>query len=121
MTQLEQIKDEVIAQVIGAANFRLRPHDVEKTVSYKFGASMSAVRQAVKNLVEEGELAYVYRDPCSYLEIPAIESHHAARPMQVIFDSHGEPWICDAGIDTSKDPAEQGCWACGDLAFTRND
>ena len=121
MTQMEQIKDEVIVRVIGAASFRLRPHEVEKTVSDELRVPLSAVKEAVKDLVEEGELAYVYRDPCHYLEIPPIESHHAARPMDVVFDSDGEPWICDAGADPSTDLAKQGCWRCGDLAFTRND
>jgi len=121
MTETEQIKDEVIVRVIGADNFRLRPHEVEKAVAEKLEVSKFAVKDAVKDLVEEGELTYVYRDPCNYLEIPPMESHHAARPMEVVFDSHGEPWICDAGVDSSKDPMSQGCWACGDLAFTRND
>ena len=121
MTQFEHTKDEVIVRVIAAANFRIRPYEVEKSVSDKLGISLAAVKEAVKELVEEGELRYVYRDPCHYLEIPPSESHHAARPMKVIFDSHGEPWICDAGVDPSKDPIGQGCWACGDLAFTRND
>jgi hypothetical protein len=121
MVQIEQIKDEIIVRVIGANNFRLKPQEVEKNLADTLGVPKSQVREAVKDLVEEGELTYVYRDPCNYLEIPPMENHHAARPMEVIFDSHGEPWICDAGVDPARDPISQGCWACGDLAFTRND
>ena len=121
MTQREQIKDGVIVRVIGAPGFRLRPHEVEKSVSDELGVPLSAVKEAVRDLVEEGELAYVYRDPCSYLEIPQIESHHAARPMKVVRDSQDESWICDADVDPSSDLEEHGCWRCGDLAFTRDD
>lgn len=121
MTPLEQTKNEVIAQVIGAANFRLRPHEVEKTVSHKLEASMSAVRAAVYDLVENGDLVFAYHDPYHYLEIPAAEAHHAARPMKVITDADGESWICDAGVDASADLEGQGCWRCRDLPFTRDD
>lgn len=49
------------------------------------------------------------------------ERHHAARPMKVVADDKGCRWICDADVDESEDLEKQGCWRCGDLAFTRND
>ena len=49
------------------------------------------------------------------------EPHHAARPMKVVVDRDGCRWLCDAGVDESRDLKEQGCWRCGDLAFTRDD
>jgi hypothetical protein len=49
------------------------------------------------------------------------EPHHAARPMKVVVDDRGCRWLCDADVDESKDLKEQGCWRCGDLAFTRDD
>ena len=121
MNEFEGIKDEIMVQMIGATNHRLRPHEVEKSLSERLGISAFTAREAVKGLVKEGELVFTYRDPCSYLEIPPVEAHHAARPMAVVTDAHGESWICDAGVDRSGDLAGQGCWACGDLPFTRND
>jgi len=49
------------------------------------------------------------------------EPHHAARPMRVVEDDDGCKWLCDAAVDERKDLKEQGCWRCGDLAFTRDD
>jgi hypothetical protein len=38
------------------------------------------------------------------------ESHSRSRPMKVVVDGEGNPWICDCEADPSKDLAEQGCW-----------
>ena len=77
--------------------------------------------EVLKELVDGGELVLTYRDPCSYVEIPVEESHHAARPMKVIPNKSGEYFICDDDADPSGDLLEQGCWRCGDLAFTPSD
>jgi len=47
--------------------------------------------------------------------------HPGARPMKVFRDTEGCLWLCDKGIDPSGSFADQGCWRCRDLAFTRND
>ena len=47
--------------------------------------------------------------------------HRSARPMEVVRDKKGEWWICDKGVNKSRDLAKQGCWRYGDLAFTRED
>jgi hypothetical protein len=47
--------------------------------------------------------------------------HPDGRPMQVFLDDDGCMWLCDKDIDPHKGFAEQGCWRCKDLAFTRND
>jgi hypothetical protein len=47
--------------------------------------------------------------------------HTPARPMKVIIDDKGTPWLCDKGVDPEGSLAEQGCWNCGEIAFTRND
>jgi hypothetical protein len=47
--------------------------------------------------------------------------HPSARPMEVIKDDQGVFWLCDKGVDTHHNLSEQGCWRCGDLAFTRDD
>ena len=47
--------------------------------------------------------------------------HKAARPMKVVADRNGGRWLCDKNVDEDRDLEAQGCWRCGDLAFTRND
>ncbi len=47
--------------------------------------------------------------------------HPSARPMQVVKDYKGDWWLCDKGVDPRRGLEEQGCWRCGEHAFTRND
>ena len=47
--------------------------------------------------------------------------HKAARPMKVVMADDGCAWLCDAEVDEARDLRRQGCWRCGDLAFTRDD
>ena len=54
------------------------------------------------------------------VKVPA-SPHQAARSMKVVMDERGDPWLCDAGTNPKGDLAIQGCWRCGDMAFTRND
>jgi predicted transcriptional regulator len=68
MTDEVQLKKEIMVCVSGATDHRLRPHDVEKTLSHKLGVSRQMVHQGIKDLVEQGTLAYTYRDPASYIE-----------------------------------------------------
>lgn len=49
-----------------------------------------------------------------------IAPHQAARPMKVVVDDDGCNWLCDSNIDESSDLAQQGCWRCSDMAFTRD-
>jgi streptogramin lyase len=49
------------------------------------------------------------------------EIHHAARPMKVVADEDGTRWLCDEEVDERMDLRKQGCWQCGELAFTRDD
>ena len=121
MNLFEHTKDQIMKLVSEAEGKRLRPHYVEKTISESMGISIFAVKEALNDLVQSEELVFTYRDPCSYVEIPAVESHHAARPMKVVVDAKGESWICDSAVDPSKDLTSQDCWRCGEMAFTRND
>ena len=121
MNQPQQLKDKVMAEVLGSERQRVRPQEAESVVSANLDVPMPTVREAVYDLVENGDLVFAYHDPYHYLEIPPVEGHNAARPMKVVTDAHGEPWICDAGVDPSADLEGQGCWRCGDLPFTRND
>lgn len=49
------------------------------------------------------------------------EPHTPARPMKVVMDREGTPWLCDEGVDPMGNLSKQGCWNCGEVAFTRND
>jgi hypothetical protein len=43
---------------------------VEKIITHEFKTSRSLADDVLKDLIEEGELVYTYRDPCSYVEFP---------------------------------------------------
>jgi hypothetical protein len=121
MTEMEQVKDEVMLQVLAAPSHRIQPQQVELVLAEQLDVPRSAIKDAVRDLIDAGELKFAHRDPLDYLEIAPVEPHHAARPMEVVVDGHGERWLCDEGVDRSRDLSEQGCWLCGSLAFTRDD
>jgi hypothetical protein len=117
----EQIEERILEVVSDQPNQRIRPVTLERELREELGISLHAIKAALNDLVQEESLVFTYRDPCSYVEIPVAESHRPARPMKVIRDGEGEYWICDAEVDDEQNPAEQGCWRCGGLPFTRND
>ena len=65
----QRVKDEILVSLSAASAQRLRPHDVERSLSHKLGVSTRTIHQGVKDLVEEGKLVYTYRDPDSYIEV----------------------------------------------------
>lgn len=69
--EYQGLKEEILRLVSEASGQRLRPHDLEKTFYHRPGFPVHTVRQAIRELVEEGELAYTYRDPTSYIELAA--------------------------------------------------
>jgi len=69
--EIDRLNDEIMALVSAAPNQRLRPHEMEKALAHKLGISIYTVQEAVRALAEEGRLVFTYRDPCSYIEIPA--------------------------------------------------
>ena len=108
--------------VATSKNQRLRPIEAAQILRQERGASSFAVIEAVSDLVEDGELVYAYRDPCSYVEIPCNGCdgpHRAARPMQVVTDANGDKWLCDADVDPKDGLPGSSCWECGSLNFTR--
>jgi hypothetical protein len=44
------------------------------------------------------------------MEIALRKKPSRSRPMKVVVDGQGSPWICDCDVDPSKDLAAQGCW-----------
>ena len=121
MNTQDRIRSRILNIVSNAPNHRIRPNTLHRTLVEEFGVPIQRIKDLLTDLIEERALVFTYRDPCSYIEIPVMESHRPARPMKVIRDRQGDLWLCDNQADPDKDPARQGCWRCGDLPFTRND
>ena len=119
----EDMKTRTMELVISAKDQRLRPRELERTITHEFNTSRSLAHDVIKDLIKEGELVYAYRDPCSYVEFPCDGcqgGHQAARPMKIVKDGKGDPWLCDAEAASLGDLPGQGCWSCGELPFTRS-
>ena len=122
MNMYEVHKERVMELVGSTPNQRMRPTDLRRQLLQESGLSPFVVNEIIKDLVEEEDLVYAYRDPCSYVEIPCngcTGGHKAARPMKVVIDSRGEPWLCDTEFSGTEEWLAESCSACGDLAFTR--
>lgn len=123
MNTYEMHKEAIMELVASSAHQRVRPSDVKQWIARKFEASTYTANEILKDLVREGDLVYAYRDPCSYVEIPGNGcdgAHHAARPMKVVADAKGNPWLCDDAFQEAEGFSGLGCWECGGLAFTRS-
>lgn len=121
LNRFEEVKDQVLFELLRIPSHEVPPQDLEKRLYGKSGASPVTVRDAVKSLINEGELAYTHKGPVNFVGIAPAERHHAARPMEVVKDAEGNPWLCDAGQRPSKGTPSCVCWPCGDLPFTRDD
>jgi len=117
MSQTDQVVAEIMVLVSSAVGQRMRPEEIERKLCKKQGASSSKIRDILNDLVRNRKLVVTSRNPDIYLELPSTESYKGIRSMKVVFDSHGEPWICEAHVDPSKDLAEQGGWRCKDLSY----
>jgi len=122
MNEYEMHRERVMELVGSAPNQRMRPNDLKRQLAQESGPSMYVVNEIIKDLVEDEDLVYTYRDPYSYVEIPCNGcegGHQAARPMKVVMDSRGSLWLCDKDFGESEDLLAENCWNCGDLPFTR--
>ena len=45
------------------------------------------------------------------------EPEYPGRPLEYVKDKDGNGWLCDKGIDKSKDLRAQGCWRCDEVTF----
>jgi hypothetical protein len=93
MNRKDQLAGEIMVMVSSAREQRLRPHEIQKELSTKFSVPLSMVKDVLKELVEGERLVFTYRDPCNYVEIPYTEVNTGARPLKVIVDGDGEPWL----------------------------
>jgi hypothetical protein len=121
--EYDLFKMRIVELVATSKNQRIRPIHAIQTLTRERDISASAVKGALEKLVNEGELVYTYRDPCSYVEIPCNGcdgEHLAARPMKTVIDDSGNAWLCDADIKSSDYLYGQNCWEYGSLNFTRS-
>ena len=68
MNQYRRLKEETLHLVSDAPDERLTPHEAAHVLSHALRVSWWTVQQAFRDLVEEGDLVYTYRDPTSFLE-----------------------------------------------------
>ncbi len=73
----KQIKTRIMAIVSGASKHRIRPIDLERALVDEGEESKTAIKRALAELVQERKVVYSYRDPCSFVELPAVESNSA--------------------------------------------
>jgi hypothetical protein len=74
MRDIGELKSRVLELVAKAPERRIRPIDLERAILGEGGSSKTALKQALNALVQAEKLVYTYRDPCSFLELPALES-----------------------------------------------
>lgn len=114
---------ERIMELVGSArNQRMRPIELTQQLAKESGLSANEVNKIIKELVDEEDLVFSFRDPCSYVEIPCNGcegGHRAARPMKVVMDSKGSPWLCDKEFDGTEALLAKNCWDYSVLPFTR--
>ena len=121
MSQSGQIKKKIIEMVSSTENQRQRPHSVVRTVSDNLGVPIFRVKKALEALLQERKLVFTYRDPCSFVEIPVNDMPRGSRPMKIVMNGKGNPWICDQDVDPFRDLAEQGCWQLREEGSSGND
>jgi len=110
MSQAEQIRKKILELVKASEVQRQNPNEVMRSLSAEFKVSMYQVREALNDLIRERKLVFTYRGPFTCVEIPCKDRPSGSRPMKVIVDDKGDPWICDFDVDPSEDLAQQGCW-----------
>lgn len=122
MNDYDDLKGRIMELVAASKEQRLRPIHAIQTITRERDVSAFQANAALRDLVEDGELVYTYRDPCSYAEIPCNGcdgDHDAARPMHVVTDGSGNRWLCDADVEPGDYLPDRSCWECGSLSFTR--
>ncbi len=122
MTEYTVLRERLMDRIASSKNQRVRPTEVKQQLAQEMNLTPSVINEVIKDLVRDGELVYAYRDPCSYVEIPCNGcegGHRAARPMKVVQDIDGNPWLCDADVQPQDHLLSQSCWECSSMNFTR--
>ncbi len=110
VTQDDWIKNKILEMVKANKSQRQSPKEVIGSLCAESEVSMSLVRAALNDLVNERKLVFTYRGPYTYVEIPCKDLPAGAGPVKVVIDDKENPWICDYDVDPSADLAAQGCW-----------
>ena len=93
MTDHAMHRERLMDLVAAAQNHRMQPGKLGQRLAQEAGFSAQTARELIKKMIEDGDLVYSYRDPCSYVEIPCNGcegGHQAARPMKVVKDDRGD-------------------------------
>ena len=72
----EKIRAYLLDVVSRSPKHRIRPRNLEHAARDERGISRNSFRRALSALVGEKKLVYTYRDPCSFVEIPEVESQN---------------------------------------------
>ena len=120
MSQSGQIRKKIMEVVTAAEDQRQRPHSLVMTVSSDLEVPIFRVKKVLENLLKERKLVFTYRDPCSFIELPLNDPARDSRPLKVVVDSKGNPWICPRDVNASRDLDEQGCWQVREEDISRN-
>lgn len=110
MCRAEEVERKVMEMIIAADSQRLRPCEVTSRISQELAIPISKVKEALDELIRKRRLLCKYKDPCTYVEFPLKNWPREARPVKVVVNGNGNPWICHSDVDPSKDLAEQGGW-----------
>ena len=110
VTKDDWIKNKILEMVKANKSQRQSPKEVIGRLCAEAEVSMSLVKTALNDLVNERKLVFTYRGPSTYVEIPCTDLPSGSPRVKVIIDDKGNPWICDYEVDPSKDLAAQGCW-----------
>lgn len=65
----KSIGEEIMVKVRQANGSRVRPHVLFRELSNALDVPKSAIKRALAMQIEQGKMAYSYRDPCSFVEL----------------------------------------------------
>lgn len=78
MDTRKQIEDRILEIVSNQPNKRIRPITLERELREELRVPLHEIKEALNDLMEEESLVFTYRDPCSYVEVPTLESRRSA-------------------------------------------
>ena len=110
VAQDDWIKNKILEMVKANRSQRQSPKEVIARLYAESEVSMSLVKAALNDLVNERKLAFTYRGSQTYVESPCKDLPDGTGAVKVVIDDKGNPWICDYDVDPSKDLGAQGCW-----------
>jgi hypothetical protein len=92
----------------------------EKNFSGKLSAAVLGFQRGRTRPKVKGKMSKSGQNKKNRREISLKQRPSGSRPMKVVVDGKGNPWICDCQVDPSKDLAEQGCWQLREEGSTQS-